>query len=211
MGLWSYIKSLLSNDNGFMKWEGKELRWHRAAIPLPIFYTEGIMRTEGMADRLTVGVRKFNQAVGGRVLMFPDPIAVPELVDTYTRDPRALGNLIIVCRDDEPIAEAAQRDVHGVQVFEDRHVYGHAVVRFDKRNGLIRNVVIVLPKPARDRGTGVAFLSERHYDVAITHEYGHALGLAHDDSPMSVMHPTPDERLSVLWQADAQRLRRAYL
>ena len=194
MSFWSWLTQPFAVDRGFMVRDGKELRWHRASFPLPIWYTNGAAK---YAHPLVAGARRINELVGERIFMLPDPVLVPELLESYGRDPRAMKSFVLVCDATEPLAEVV--GLTTVVISDHDADDGHAVIHYDKRSGEIRNVVIVLSP-----GAGAAM------DAAVMHELGHAVGLDHDVAASSIMCPRILGRPGTLSAADARRLRAAY-
>lgn len=77
---------------------------------------------------------------------------------------------------------------------------GEADIRYDVRDGRLMAVVIKL----RPDLTGQTRLT------AIEHEFGHALGLDHDDRTDSIMHPEVSQRAQAFTKKDQKLLRKLY-
>jgi len=68
-------------------------------------------------------------------------------------------------------------------------------------DGSIISATIYLPR---------SWPSAERRDAAVLHELLHALGLAHDRHPGSIMYPTVAHGGGTLWKSDIERLRKAY-
>lgn len=79
-------------------------------------------------------------------------------------------------------------------------VGGSAELDFDELTGEIRRVDVEIAN-----GLSLDLIPR-----AVLHELGHALGLDHDESSSSVMHPTLSTRPSALSDSDRLLLRRTY-
>lgn len=192
MSVWSHLKSLfIGNECGFLTHNGKPLTWARSSFLLPVVLSP--LAESQYGEEIYSGLDGYNRLVGTRLFLHP----ASDYVEMWRsmQDPIARKTFLdIVYIDTTPIA-ALGPDSHGA-----------THLNFDRRTGYIRSAYVVLPeRPA------VCNLSDALIRTIVNHELGHALGLAHDVSPHSLMYHKASERRSVhLTRADAALLRRTY-
>lgn len=177
MGLLSWLRGFLPSDAGFMVWDSKELRWARGSYVGVFVAGDALPYLDAINDAVLA-----YREVTGDLLQLP-VAALDELVRAF-KDPelrKAMSGVVLVARGPT----------------DPKH--GESDIEWDRRTGLILNVLVtlpVLPDPVLR-------------SPVIIHEFGHVHGLAHDDDPKSVMYPRTHAGQG-LSDADRERLRRAY-
>lgn len=176
VGFWTWVRSILSNDRGFLVRDGHELHWPHLPVTVVVM-PDAWDAAYGVVRR---ACDAFNAAIGRDAFVGPDE-AIPSMVDAFASLRPMLRNVVLV----------------GLADIDDSH--GHTDHRFDSRSGAIWSALVTLPRN----------MGERAYPVTL-HEFGHVLGLDHDDSQRSIMYPQTSARGQVVTQSDNGRLKAVY-
>ena len=203
MSVWTTLKNLLLPlDRGFLVRGGRELKWRRDALPVPVYFHPDT--PEAMVNAVHRATSRFNDAIG-TLLFFSPAAAVAEMLPYFEDDELRKGfsqrnNLVLVAPG-----------------FGDPK--GHTYLQWDTRTGELRTALVHIP--INVAGHVLAEMME--------HEIGHVLGLDHDGSADSIMFHrlrpawaprardgaevacAAEGRLNRLSQLDIDRLRSAYL
>lgn len=154
-------------DRGLLQTSGDEsaavdLSWPIASLPVPVLVSpDASPETFAAVDRLT---KEINDEIG--TVVFDRPISAGEYVQTR-----------IEVAEMDPLVPMVY--VYQMQFWNGRGKTADTQTNFNDETGAINSSIIRLPVPP----------SGHVSDEMITHELGHALGLAHDDQGDSVMSP----------------------
>lgn len=173
---------LTQQDRGFMSRDGKRLRWGLDDIPLKVAYTS-VVPSEYLLD-----------AHGATTVI--NNISRPNKVISQNFSEWDVDTV------GDAINEVAPSKIHILfdMLPENAKPGGHAELRWDERDGTVLACHIKM-RPG---------LEGQQRRTAVTHEFGHALLLAHDDKKSSVMHPHAGSRAKDFTSGDVERLRKEY-
>lgn len=188
MGILKWLRSAFSSDwldAGFMVRDGHELHWPLGAT-IDVGLVGDIEADELYMPLLFDACEAYNKAIGSRVFLFP-VMAGEDMVRGFM-DPKLRPHL---------------RNTVLVQVGERDPYHGDTDFRYDRRNGLILNALVTLPRAVHDTET---------WKRITRHEFGHLMGLEHDRVTTSIMYPRTTGKGSEqqLSNADVIRLRSRY-